>query len=134
MGDHDCLHLIKGYADKIDEQAGLLEHRDAHKGDFGSLHRYHHATQLSETGLEFDRTAASAMGNESEYPTIGPFRHSGGVTFGNMNLICLFKGIFKRILINSDFYRTAINNNIPCLHYFVFLSQVFHSRSDWYKK
>ena len=92
MGDHDCLPLIKGYADKIDEQAGLLEHRDAHKGDFGSLHRYHHAAQLSETGLEFDRTAASAMGNESEYPTIGLFRHSGGVTFGNEDLICLFKG------------------------------------------
>ena len=50
------------------------------------------------------------MGSKSEYPTIGPFRLSGGVIFGNENIICLFKGIFKRILINSDFYRTAINN------------------------
>ena len=79
MGDHDCLPLIKGYADKIDEQAGLLEHRDAHEGDFGSLHWYHHATQLSEIGLEPAGTAEGAMGDESEYPTIGPFDTQEGL-------------------------------------------------------
>ena len=108
MGDYDCLSPIKGYADQVNEQAGFLEHRDADQSDTGCLHRHHHPAQLSETGLEPAGTAASAMGNESEYPTIGLFRHSGGVTFGNENIICLFKGIFKRILINSDFYRTAI--------------------------
>jgi len=46
--------------------------------------------------------------SESEYPTIGPFRRSGGVTFGYENLIRLFKGVFKRRLIKTDFYRTAI--------------------------
>ena len=29
MGDHDCLPIIKGYADQVDEQAGILENRDA---------------------------------------------------------------------------------------------------------
>jgi len=49
--------------------------------------------------------------SESEYPTIGPFRRSGGVTFGYENLIRLFKGVFKRRLIKNDFYRTAIIEN-----------------------
>ena len=65
MGNRDSLPLIKGHADKIDEQTGFLEHRDAHKGDFGSLYRHHHVAELSETGLEPAGTAASAMGNES---------------------------------------------------------------------
>ena len=52
------------------------------------------------------------MEQESEYTTIGPFWRSVEVTFWNEILICLFKGIFKRILIKSDFYRTAIIINI----------------------
>lgn len=52
------------------------------------------------------------MEQESEYTTIGPFWRSVEVTFWNEILICLFKGIFKRILIKSDFYRTAIDKNI----------------------
>ena len=81
MGDHDCLPLIKGYADKIDEQAGLLEHRDAHKGDIGCVHQPRYAAQLSETRLEPAGTTASEMVSKSGYPTIGAFPHIGGVTF-----------------------------------------------------
>ena len=81
MGNRDSLPLIKGHADKIDEQAGFLEHRDAHKGDFGSLYRHHHVAELSETGLEPAGTTASKMGSVSEYTTIGAFYYVGGVTF-----------------------------------------------------
>ena len=81
MGDHDCLPVIKGYASQVDEQTGFLEYRHAHKGDFGSLYRYRHVAKLSETGLEPDRAAASAMGNESEYPTIGPLFTIGRAYF-----------------------------------------------------
>ena len=81
MGDHDCLPLIEGYADKSQKQAGLLEYRDAYQGDSGCIYRPHYSAQLSETRLELAGTTASEVGSVSEYTTIGTFPYVGGVTF-----------------------------------------------------
>ena len=81
MGDYDSLSPVAGYADKSQKQTGLLEYRDAYKGDIGRVHRPRYAAQLSETRLEPVGTTASEMVSKSEYPTIGTFPHIGGVTF-----------------------------------------------------
>ena len=81
MGDHDSLSPVAGYADKSQKQTGLLEYRDAYKGDIGRVHRPRYAAQLSETRLEPVGTTASEMVSKSEYSTIGTFPYVGGVTF-----------------------------------------------------
>ena len=81
MGDHDSLPPVAGYADKSQKQTGLLEYRDAYKGDIGCVHRPRYAAQLSETRLEPAGTTASEVVSKSEYSTIGTFPHIGGVTF-----------------------------------------------------
>lgn len=81
MGDHDCLPLIEGYADKSQKQTGLLEYRDAYQGNSGGIYRPHYVAQLSETRLEPAGTTANEVGSVSEYTTIGAFSYVGGVTF-----------------------------------------------------
>ena len=81
MGNHDCLPLIEGYADKGQKQAGLLEYRDAYQGNSGRIYRPYYAAQLSETRLGLAGTTASEVGSVSEYTTIGAFSYVGGVTF-----------------------------------------------------
>ena len=81
MGDHDCLPLTEGYADKSQKQTGLLEYRDAYQSNSGCIYRPHYATQLSETRLEPAGTTASEVGSVSKYTTIGAFSYVGGGTF-----------------------------------------------------
>ena len=81
MGDHDSLPPVASYADKSQKQTGLLEYRDAYKGDIGRVHRPCYAAQLSETRLEPVGTTTGEVGSMSEYTTIGAFSYVGGVTF-----------------------------------------------------
>ena len=111
MGDHDCLSALESDTSQVNEQTGIFEHSDAHKSDIGCIYRHHHTAELSETRLEPARTAKSKVGGKSKIPTTRPLRCTRGGYFLKREKIGLFKGFLRQIMINSDFYRTAINNN-----------------------
>ena len=81
MGDHDCLSALEGDAGQVNEQTGIFEHCDAHKGHAGCIYRHHHLAEQSETRMEPARTAKSEVVGKSKIPTTRPLRYTDGGYF-----------------------------------------------------